>query len=233
MSWDGGFVFGAAWAAYRGCSAENSLHAHAVLQLAFGLDSAIRLRLDGNEEVEGRGFLVRPGAPHAIASTSAVGLIYIEPQAPLAFSLLDRMGTEGVEQVPPDVLELVDSEAAPTTWLATLQAAFPRAERVLDGRVQRVLARLGGSPGMSIADAARDSGLSESRLRELAREQLGLPLSTWLVWRKLERAAQGLAAGASLADAAINGGFADQAHCARTMRRMFGVTPGVARSALF
>lgn len=233
MSWDGGFVFGAAWAAYRGCSAENSLHAHAALQLAFGLDSPIRLRLDGNEEIEGRGFLVRPGAPHAIVSTSAVGLIYIEPQAPLAFSLLDRMGTEGVEPAPADMLDLLDPEAAPSIWLAALQAEFPRAGRALDGRVEQVLSRLGGSPGLSIADAARESGLSESRLRELAREQLGLPLSTWLVWRKLERAAQELAAGASLADAAIDGGFADQAHCARTMRRMFGVTPGVARSALF
>lgn len=232
MSWDGGFVFGAAWAAYRGRSAENSLHAHAAIQLAFGLDGGICLRLDDNEEVEGRGFLIRPGALHAIAGASTVGLIYVEPQAPLAFSLLDRMGTEGVEPAPRDVLDLLDPGAAPTTWLAALQAAFPRAGRALDARVEQVLSQLRSSPGLSIAHAARESGLSESRLRDLAREQLGLPLSTWLVWRKLERAAQALAAGASLADAAIDGGFADQAHCARTMRRMFGVTPGVARSTL-
>ncbi|MBP7703692.1 MAG: helix-turn-helix transcriptional regulator [Caulobacter sp.] len=232
MSWDGGFVFGAAWAAYRGPSAENSLHAHVALQLAFGLDDEIRLRLEEDDEVQGRGFLIRPGAAHAITSVAAVGLIYIEPQAPLAFSLLDRMGTEAVEPAPPAVLDLLDPEGDPAAWLGALQAAFPRAERSLDPRIGRVLTRLATAPTVSIADAARECGLSESRLRELAREQLGLPLSTWLVWRKLERAAQEMAAGASLADAAIAGGFADQAHCARTMRRMFGVTPGMARSAL-
>ncbi|MBJ7411251.1 MAG: helix-turn-helix transcriptional regulator [Phenylobacterium sp.] len=232
MSWDGGFVFGAAWAAYRGSSADNTLHAHAALQLAFGLDAPIRLRLEGDETCEGAGFLIRPGALHAITSKASVGLIYLEPQAPLAFSLLDLMGAEAVEPAPSAVLERLDTKGDPEAWLDGLQAAFPAPERRLDPRVSEVLQRLARTPTLSIADAARGCGLSESRLRELAREQLGLPLSSWLVWRKLERAAREIAAGASLAEAAVAGGFADQAHCARTMRRMFGVTPGMARSAL-
>lgn len=232
MSWDGGFVFGPAWAAYRGPSADNTLHAHAALQLAFGLDAPIRLQLEGDETCEGSGFLIRPGALHAIASKAPVGLIYLEPQAPLAFSLLDLMGPEAVEPAPRAVLEPLDAAGTPEAWLQALDAGFPRVERALDPRVEEVLLRLGGEPTLSIAEAARGCGVSESWLRELAREQLGLPLSTWLVWRKLERAAREIAAGASLAEAALAGGFADQAHCARTMRRMFGVTPGMARAAL-
>lgn len=232
MSWDGGFVFGPAWAAYCGPSADNTLHAHAALQLAFGLDASIRLRLEGDEVCEGPGFLIRPGAAHAIASHAPVGLIYLEPQAPLAFSLLDLMGPEAVEPAPAAVLQPLDAAGAPEAWLEALEATFPGAERTLDPRVDEVLHRLARDPALSIAEAARGCGVSESRLRELAREQLGLPLSTWLVWRKLERAGREIAAGASLAEAALAGGFADQAHCARTMRRMFGVTPGMARAAL-
>lgn len=232
MSWDGGFVFGPAWAAYRGRSADNTLHAHAALQLAFGLDAPVRLQLEGDEACEGPGFLIRPGAAHAIVSQASVGLIYLEPQAPLAFSLLDMMGPEAVEPAPVAVLDPLDAAGTPEAWLDALEAAFPSAERALDPRVGEVLHRLANEPRLSIAQAARGCGVSESRLRELAREQLGLPLSTWLVWRKLERAAREIAAGASLAEAALAGGFADQAHCARTMRRMFGVTPGMARTAL-
>ncbi len=232
MSWDGGFVFGPAWAAYRGPSADNTLHAHAALQLAFGLDAPIRLRLEADDVCEGPGFLIRPGALHAIVSQAPVGLIYLEPQALLAFSLLDLMGPDAVEPAPAAVLQPLDAVATPEAWLTALQAAFPHAERALDPRVDQVLRHLARDPALSIAEAARGSGVSESRLRELAREQLGLPLSTWIVWRKLERAAREMAAGASLAEAALAGGFADQAHCARTMRRMFGVTPGMARAAL-
>jgi AraC-like DNA-binding protein len=232
MSWDGGFVFGPAWAAYRGPSADNSLHAHAALQLAFGLDAPIRLRLEAGETCEGAGFLIRPGAPHAISSKASVGLIYLEPQAPLAFSLLDLMGTDAVEPAAAAVLQALCPQGTPEAWLDALQTAYPSAARALDPRVGEVLQRLEQAPTLSISEAARGCGVSESRLRELAREQLGLPLSTWLVWRKLERAAREIAAGASLAEAALAGGFADQAHCARTMRRMFGVTPGMARSAL-
>lgn len=117
--------------------------------------------------------------------------------------------------------------------MAWLQEALPQPSRELDPRVSAALAWLSENPGAgAIAETARRVGLSESHLRALARSQLGLPLSTWLVWRKLERAAREFAQGAGLAEAAVAAGFADQAHCARTMRRMFGVTPGMARAAL-
>lgn len=231
MSWDGSFVFGDAWAAYRGPASDNVPHAHAALQLVFGLDGDVGLRIDADGPLRGRGFLIRPAAGHAIITTRPVGLIYIEMQAPLAFGLLDGMGAGAVEPVPPALLGRLDPQAHPRAWLGALQAAFPRAEPALDPRLRDVLDRLAARPRLSIA-AARGTAISESRLRELARDQLGVPLSTWLVWRKLERAAREMAAGAGLADAAIAGGFADQAHCARTMRRMFGVTPGMARVAL-
>ena len=58
------------------------------------------------------------------------------------------------------------------------------------------------------------------------------PLSQWLVWRKLQRAGREMAAGAGLAEAAVAAGFADQAHMNRITKRMFGVTPLQASSAL-
>nr|WP_225953685.1 helix-turn-helix domain-containing protein [Kibdelosporangium phytohabitans] len=68
-------------------------------------------------------------------------------------------------------------------------------------------------------------GLSPQRLRALARQQLGMPLTRWRVWARLRRAAEALRDGQSLVDAAVTAGFADQAHLTRQMREMMGITP--------
>lgn len=232
MSWSGEVVFGEAWAAYRGPAADSAPHAHAAIQLAVAAEGEVAVELEGGRRLSARALMVRPSVVHALAGGGRVAMIYIEPQAPLAFSLLDAVGPEEVEPLPPDLADRIDLQAPPHRWIEALQAVFPT-PRPLDPRVGEVLAWLAADPARRpIAQAAAHAGLSESHLRTLVRDQLGLPLSTWLIWRKLERAALELARGAGLADAALAAGFADQAHCARSMRRMFGLTPGMARQAL-
>ncbi len=95
-----------------------------------------------------------------------------------------------------------------------------------DRRLLCALDELAGDAGDrgAIERATKASGLSEARLRALAKEEMGVPLSQWMLWRKLERGMRAIAAGQRLASAASHAGFADQAHFARTMKRMFGVT---------
>jgi len=232
VSWSGDFVFGDAWAAYSGPAADSALHAHAAIQLAVAAEGEVAVELEDGRRRSAHALLIRPSVVHALAGGGRVAMIYVEPQAPLAFSLLDAVGPEDVEPLPPELARRIDLKTPPDRWIQALQDAFPPPRR-LDPRLGEVLAWLAADPaGRAIAQAAARAGLSESHLRTLVRDQLGLPLSTWLIWRKLERAARELAAGATLADAALAAGFADQAHCARSMRRMFGVTPGMARQAL-
>ena len=68
-------------------------------------------------------------------------------------------------------------------------------------------------------------GLSVSRLRALSTHYFGVPFSKIIVWKQVNLAFQSLAKGASLADAAYDAGFADQAHFTRIPRDTIGVTP--------
>lgn len=231
--WSGRFVFGDAWAAYNGPVAHNTLHEHAAIQLACSSEAIVTIiDFDGNK-FSGSALLIRPLVSHAVSCTGSVLMFYFEPQSPLAFALLDLVGSEDVEPIPDEVLHLIDLSQTPDHWIERLTPIERSAARELDTRLSFALSALAEAPGqLSIAEAGERCGLSESRLRTLAREQLGLPLSTWLIWRKLERAARELSCGASLADAAFAGGFADQAHFARAIRRMFGVTPKMAKDTL-
>ena len=225
--WSGRFDIGDTWAAYAGPTDPNSTHAHVALQLGVGVGADLRADIAGHP-ISARGVLIRPRARHRVAADlDRVGFLYLEPQSPLGRCLLHLCGDAPAVALSGELCDIVATE--PRGAIPRLEAVLgvdPR-EDVLDPRLERALARLAesdGGPG-GVARAAAEVGLSASRLRAIARAQLGVPLARWTLWRKLARAARALASGATLADAAATGRFADQAHLARTMREMFGITP--------
>ncbi len=70
------------------------------------------------------------------------------------------------------------------------------------------------------------SGLDRFTLARQFRKVLGTSPHRYLLMRRLERARQMIATGESLAGAALETGFADQAHFTRHFKRAYGITPG-------
>ncbi len=233
MAWSGEFFFGDMWAAYYGAADHNALHAHAALQIGFSPAGRIHVQTESGAVISGAAVSIRPMVQHAISADGDVGLLYIEPQSPVAVVLLQQAGGGDVERLPVGIAAHFSVDRPLAEWLTPFRDRYVSAENALDPRLLLALDALRTDlrPG-AVARATAASGLSDSRLRSLAHEQLGLPLSTWILWRKLERTSREVAAGLTIAEAAVAGGFADQAHFARTMRRMFGVTPKMASQAL-
>jgi AraC-like DNA-binding protein len=227
--WDGRFEFGDGWAAYRGETDQNSPHFHAAIQIAIGIENEIAMRSDSGF-TRGRVIAVPPMLRHEFAEAKGeVVALYVEADAPLGRALRYHCGPEM------RVLPLALLEGEPEEMIARLGMSLGTVVTgPSDSRLLAALAFLRAAPGGpgAVRETALVAGLSASRLRELARAELGLSLSQWLLWQKLARASRALASGAPLVDAAFAGGFADQAHFARTMRRMFGVTPRIAAGTL-
>jgi AraC-like DNA-binding protein len=229
--WSGTLRFGESWAIFRGKAADNNPHAHAAIQIALAGEGAVTVLSGDGEAHSGSAFVIRPLVEHSLVAEGPVSLLYVEPQAPLAFHIADLIGEADIAAIDAAAIAFepgIDLDI----WSVRLAALAQGSVAGVDMRLLHALNLLTDGPGtVAIADAALACDLSESRLRTLAREQLGLPISTWLIWRKLDRAARALREGDSLAGAAVMGGFADQAHFARTMRRMFGITPRTAQRA--
>ena len=177
--------------------------------------------------MSGQRLLVKPNVVHQLSPTSMVTLIFIEPQTEIARRLLEQAGDLEVGPLD-DGPELF----GPSIPLAEGLSSLDRATTVpaeIDARLKSALTFLGETSGpRAISRAAEHTGLSTARLRALAQVELGTPLTAWLAWRRMERAGMALGAGASLAEAAFDAGFADQAHLSRATRQMFGITPGTA-----
>jgi AraC-like DNA-binding protein len=98
-----------------------------------------------------------------------------------------------------------------------------------DERITRVLSAIRGRDDlrMSLDDAAKLAFLSPSRFAHLFKDQVGLPFSRYMLWRKLTRAMVAIASERTIAAAAQAADFADAAHLTRTFYQMVGMAPSV------
>ncbi len=226
QQWLGSFVFGHSMLVFRGRAADNSVHAHASIQLSVAQTGCLVILDAEGSAHTAPGLITRPGYRHVLQPCDAVTLVHIAPQLPLATALLAAADGAGTSLLDPSVTAALRQAVTLEDCLAALTQLAPAWNPVLDPRIAQALDWLvSATASDAIAQAAAMCGVSDSRLRTLARASLGTSLSQCLIWRKLETSGRAMVAGAALAEAAYAGGFADQAHLSRTMRKVFGITP--------
>jgi AraC-like DNA-binding protein len=122
------------------------------------------------------------------------------------------------------VLDALEVESG-TDLAAAIAELVPLVGRVgtIDSRLAFVIEGLSAADRLDVL--ACEAGVSPSRLRSLAHEEIGVPLTQLRLWSRLARAIAWLPY-APTAAAAAAAGFADQAHFTRTARRFLGRTPG-------
>lgn len=98
----------------------------------------------------------------------------------------------------------------------------------MDFRIQRVLKHLAGkrTPSLSIQEACRLGGLSESYFYALFRREVGILFRRYQGYLRLGRAVREILGGASLTTSAV-AYFCDQAHFCRTFKEAFGIPAGI------
>lgn len=219
-------------------------HSHYAIQLALGAPGGLRVQV-------GRGGPWQPCAAALIPSRATHSIdvndcawstvLFIEPETAEGRALTDRLqgkceilGADTVSSVTgrlEQAWRVERSEAAlQAVYLALVRELSRTAPREpSDPRVLAAIAaiRERGPQPVSLGEVARAAHLSPSRFRHLFVQETGMPLRTYLLWRKLLHVWSLLMQGESLAAAAHEAGFADSAHLSRTARSMFGVAPSI------
>lgn len=206
------FVVGPGYAIFEGPAGDSRAHAHAAFQVLVASQGRVTLE-DAAGLHRAPALLVPPTWRHRLHPAPWLRTVFVEPNCALADTLRGPAGG-GITPAP----------FAAQWGDALLRTEGSRPSAVLDRRLQQAMALLSGGDEPMPA-IARRCGLSPVHLRALAREQLGMPLARWRIWLRFRQAALSLGAGHTLAEAAVDAGFADQAHFSRCMREMFGVTP--------
>jgi AraC-like DNA-binding protein len=224
---------------------QTDFHAHHAVQVTLSLGGWFKLATE-QSLLGGDGAAIAADVEHVFEAEGLIALLFVEPEgrfgramdrALFARGALTEIALEPVAEICARIRENFraarrDDESLVALGRA-LVAALAGAERGRepDVRVRRVIAWAAGQldRGVSLGDAVRVAGISASRLRHLFVEQTGLPFKTYLLWLRLTRSVERIAAGASLTEAAHGAGFSDSAHLSRTFRRMFGIAPTALR----
>lgn len=95
-----------------------------------------------------------------------------------------------------------------------------------------IVADLSTTPGLEIRAIAARVAVHPVHLARAWRRHLGQSPGAAIRHRRADQATVQMARGASLAEAALDAGYADQSHMTREYVRIFGLTPGAFRAAV-
>jgi AraC family transcriptional regulator len=233
--WEGGFLLTA-----RAQGVVPS-HAHHAIQIVLALDGCFAIcgRDDGWRE--SRGIVVRADAEHSFDCNGALGvMVFVDPESSEG-AWLSASLRQNITIVPDTRLDSIVPALRPFTEhpgetqdIAALvrgcvQGLRPglAPTRRFDARVTTVLKAIRESDDLRVSlDTAADRAcLSPTRFAHLFRDQVGLPFSRYMLWRKLTRAMVAIACERTIAAAAYAADFADAAHLTRTFYQMVGMAP--------
>jgi AraC-like DNA-binding protein len=224
-------------------------HSHHAIQVVISLDRPFTVCGDREKWVEGRGIVVRPDAVHSFDCNGAFGaMLFVDPESSEGVWLRTLLA-QNITIVPDarltsPVAELrafVEQPFASMEIGALIRHCVlalspgPPPLRRLDPRVTNVLNRIQASDDLrvSLDAAAAMAFLSPSRFAHLFKQQVGLPFSRYMLWRKLTRAMVAIGSERTIADAAHAADFADAAHLTRTFYQMVGMAPSVLMRGTF
>lgn len=219
----------------------SSLHAHQALQMTVGLDGVFGLEIeceDGRIERGDATFAcVAPQQIHRIASYDRMlAYLYVDTN-PVAYREWRRRGgiptppDEGILSALRELLRTPDTDRERIRGLADRWYAHTLPGLLdiepSDARIGQAIRIIAADPleSLNYTRLARMVHLSPSRFANVFRENTGLPVRNYVLWRRLVYVFDRLEHGDSITEAAHNAGFSDCAHLSRSFHRICGTMP--------
>lgn len=222
--------------AFIGNQVNSAEHAHCVLQVFLSFDEPLQLTVQ-NKQVVGKCIVVNKNVKHAFSCNNSVRLSFlIEPSSGFAQELIKKINGDylicdgGIEclQQKAAALLVTDDKRQYLNFIQDFAAllGIERASHVLDERITELLQILQNCDcyDHTIENFAKSVCLSTSRLSHLFREQIGVPLKSYILFHQLEKAFTALFDGKSITDAALLAGFDSPSHFAATVKKWMGMS---------
>ncbi len=222
--------------AFIGNQVNSSEHEHCVLQVFLSLDEPLQVTVE-NERISGKCVIVNKNVRHKFSCDNRVRLsVLIEPSSSFAKELIKKIDgdflvcDDGIERIQQKAAALIgtDDKQRYSDFIQAFagQLGVKRNSKALDERITALLEMLQSCDcyDHTIENFATSVCLSSSRLSHLFREQIGVPLKSYILFHQLEKAFTALSEGKNITDAAMLAGFDSPSHFAATVKKWMGTS---------
>lgn len=222
--------------AFIGNSVNATKHSHCVLQIFLSLDVPLQVVVE-NEIVTGKCIIVNKNVEHTFSCNGKLQMsILLEPSSNFAKELLKKM--QGNYLIFDNIIENIQQKATMLIQTNNKQdyidfvkdfkeyLGISNSLKVLDERIKDLLELLEKCDcyDHTIENFAQSVCLSPSRLSHLFKEQIGVPLKSYILFHQLEKAFEGLLQGTNITDVAMLAGFDSPSHFAATVKKWMGMS---------
>lgn len=220
-------------AIYLGDAIQTSPHSHHAIQLIFSLEGLYRFTIN-SIHIDAQMLLINPDIVHQHQTKQGRQLsIFIDPECEIGkrIAIVYPAPYHHLAIMHEDIIRFAEDlsntemkfdyvEERLVKWLTIL----PQKHR-FDSRIDQLISNIYASQpdNLQVKQLLANIPLSESRVRHLFKEQIGLSIQRFIVWMKIQHAFNLLVKGESFSQAAYLSGFSDYAHLSRTIKEMFGI----------
>lgn len=230
-------LFADTFALYYGPLKDNREHKHNSIQITLSEKPGFNLVIDKQTIKITHGVMIKPNLTHQVDSKGEkLLLVLIDPDS------ASGKGLNAYFKKANHMIELTRPLPHPGSWvenlmkkkslkllLSALNLPLSLGEKQQDVRIQKAKKYIkhhikdGSLTVKSIADY---TALSESRLQHLFKELTGIPLSGYILWRRVLMAVkQVIGHKKDFTYSSFEAGFSDYPHMSRTFKNFFGYNP--------
>lgn len=211
-------------------------HSHCLLQVFLSLDEPLQITV-ADKQISGQCIVVNKNVKHTFLCNNKRHLsILIEPSSNFAKDLSAKMNGDylicekeiAYLQQKAALLLNTTQRKAYLSFIHDLSdyLGIERNDGVLDERIVELLDILQNCDcyDHTIENFAKKVSLSSSRLSHLFRDQIGIPLKSYILFHQLKKAFEAILGGQNITDAAMIAGFDSPSHFAATAKKWMGVS---------
>ncbi|SHL60648.1 transcriptional regulator, AraC family [Chitinophaga jiangningensis] len=218
------------YAVFSNSNYQTRKHAHYLIEVVFSHTGTFSISTAAGEFTGLTNAILPPNVTHSFDCLHATcDLLFLDPLSPAGRYFMQAFT---LYQSNSPVTNHPDLDAfhvgAGVNIPLLLQRAGTPDNSHLDERIRqclRTIDALAHTNHLTLTQLSKASYLSEGRLSHLFKNQLGISVHQYILWKRLMMAILKSRQGSSLTACAHDAGFTDSSHFTRVFYKMFGIKP--------
>jgi len=211
-------------------------HSHLQKHLIFSLDDEITCHIEG-VDINAKGICIGSNVYHRVISRGKRIIVFliVEPSK-LSQSISENIlrgndysvvSTQYMNRIQKTIqthnADIKDIDSAILSILPVVDCFQKLKDERIDSIIE-IITKSDSIDGDTLASIQNTINLSKSRISHLFKKELGVSLSTYLMFEKMHKAFIGIMGGYDITTAAVNAGFSSSSHFAAVCKRRYGIS---------